>query len=242
MVQDIFLCLLSEVQLYICHCHYGYIKLGWALAQRRHSRNVGWELDLCCHCNDLKKPAYLFSEHQMRTLLFLDPVLGARDKLLNTFLVTLVELTVLRGDRCVNPKTHQISGKSETALLKEWLSSWDQGDMEMRSRWRGKSEWIIQAVEPMKEKLCVRKELGKAKIQSKGRAAGGPEQHLERRRNKVPVGGSCFSWHQLGSQWGFWAGWATWLRLSLTEIGLLLILVSKAIKHTNQIIPTLRSC
>ena len=51
-----------------------------------------------------------------------------------------------------------------------------------------RKEWTIQALGPMKENFCVRKEQGKAEMQNKGKAARGPEQHLERSKNRLLVG------------------------------------------------------
>lgn len=84
------LCLLFEVQLYICHSHYSHIKPG------QHCREPApgkWSenLDLCFHCGELKEPAHLLSNHQVTILFIIDPGLGVSDELVNTntFLVTL---------------------------------------------------------------------------------------------------------------------------------------------------------
>ena len=44
-----------------------------------------------------------------------------------------------------------------------------------------RKEWTIQALGPMKENFCVRKEQGKAEMQNKGKAARGSRAAGQRR-------------------------------------------------------------
>ena len=89
----------------------------------------------------------------------------------------------------------------------------------------------------MTENLHGRKEQGKAEVQNKGKAAWNPEQHLERSKNRLLLGVSCFSWCQWEAVEDFKQDELCNRAWTLAELDLLLILVLKAIKHRTKSYP-----